>query len=348
MKGIPKHYASIPGIYSFIKSLRQAYSYFIPLGSTNEPPQLLIDTLLCAEKYFDKITFVSRSDLIPKFKQIFPDIVCIDVESLCKPSFSSNYIGLVESKVISSNHPPTELLCLERWHYMNECFKEGSLDSRYPCAVLDWDTFLLDPVSVAIDQHLLSVDPLKSITGFIELGIDVCLDHQSFPLYDICPSLIILAHEHVILFCDFLSRMLNGTLDVSRIYKGRFFNDMSIWSCVISHCVVFRNHSIFDLDRYPYTHGIFFDHNIRIPDQKNTVDFEMQEFPVDKRFRCTSSPTLEIKKMFFADGGIVVRSKTNEYRLGCIHFSGVEAKYIYHCYFRDKLTRRSTKPIVRP
>jgi len=318
-------------------NVKQAYSHFFPLGSLSEPPQLLIDTLSSAAGFFERIVIVSTEQLLAKLQALIPNLVCIDITSLKPPAFSKRYIDLVEEKIIRSNHPPTELLCLERWHYMNECYGEGFLCRGYPCTVLDWDTFLLQPLCEAIDHHLGSPMPLQSITGFIELGVDICKQQDSFPLYDVCPSLMILANEHVQVFCNILERVLARDNDLQRIYKSRLFNDMSIWSCVVSECITKRHHKIIDLDRYPLTSGIFFDHNIRIGWQRNLTKFEMEEFHIDERFRCSKNQMLQIKKMNFTGGGIEVSADGKFYKLGCIHFSGVEAKYVYHTFFRNRL-----------
>lgn len=315
----------------------QAYSYFVPLCDSSPIPILLIDTLSQAQKYFTKITLITTVGVIDVVKNILPDIVCIDRSSLEEPDYIRYYISLIDLEIISSNHPPTEILCLDRWHYMNQSFEKGYLDSRSPCVVLDWDTFLFDSAKVALSCHLDALDPLRTFTCFLGLGVDVSSSSANFPVFDICPNFIIISHEHVSLFCSEALKILSNEHTVRRIYSSRLFNDMSIWSCVVSRCIIQRDHTIIDLDSFPESHRVFFDHNVRISWQRNLKCFDMESYKVDKAYRCTEADQLRIKNIYISDGKFYVVSNEQPFLLGCLHLSGVEAKYIYFKFLRKPI-----------
>jgi hypothetical protein len=270
-------------------------------------------------------------------KNILPDIVCVDRSSLKEADYNKYYLNLIDLEIISSNHPPTEILCLDRWHYMNQSFEKGYLDSRSPCVVLDWDTFMFDSAEVSLNCHLNALDPIRTFTGFLGLGVDVSSSSANFPVFDICPNFIIISHELVSLFCSEALKILSNENTVRRIYSSRLFNDMSLWSCVVSRCIIKREHTIIDLDSFPESHRVFFDHNVRISWQRNLKCFNMKSYIIDKAYRFNEADQLSIKNIYISEDKLYVVNNDQPFLLGCLHLSGVEAKYIYFNFLRKPI-----------
>ena len=116
-----------------------------------------------------------------------------------------------------------------------------------------------------------------------------------------------------------------------KAYSNRFFNDMSIWSIVVSHLIILaKNGRVIDLDVMAESLSIFCDHNIRVDYQGQLASFEMEEFNVPRSYNYSGKNQFNIKKIFFSSmNPPYVQAKDQRLmKLACAHFQGVESKYI--------------------
>ena len=128
----------------------QAFIYF--QSDQERVPELLIDNLTKSLSLHNKIIVVTNQRYLEAISNLDTRIIAIDESIFLLDELEKLYYHQINNKVISSNHPPTELLCLKRWLALEKCYELKFLDIDNATTILDWDTFIFNSAKIALES----------------------------------------------------------------------------------------------------------------------------------------------------------------------------------------------------
>jgi hypothetical protein len=222
------------------------------------------------------------------------------------------------------------LLCLRRWQVLFSLFDELVFKPDDLVICIDWDTFLFKPINKLIQYLNDKHDPaLPFLACFFRNGLRDSVLAGNIPIFEICPNLLFINKRSIDIYASLVSHILINQDNLKRIFINRFFNDMSIFSVLVSWLFVhFSCDCVFDLDLISDEVEIFTDHNLRVQWQGRHY-FLTNKYTIPSYIDYTNSGFVELK-WFKVIGGIpyVQTNKGDYICCSCLHFSSIEAKYL--------------------
>ena len=299
-------------------------------GRSPNAPEILIECIYRLSLYTDSSVVVTNSEYIHQLSQKFENIVFLD-NLLFEPSKSETlYKECVGNKYIRSNHPETEILCLRRWEVLSKLYIQGYLSCKEPVLCLDWDTLLFEPIH-KLNKRILDkyTNNNPFVVAFYKNGLRGSSAEGKLPLFETCPNLIYMNEQSIRLYVSIVLKILSNRKLLTSIFANRFYNDMSVFSVLISHIFRYDQYgSVFDLDDLSDEVEIFSDHNIRVPNQ-GKHSFVTHAYSIPPQIDYTGDGVLRVKKLIFKEAiPYVITKSGKQLSCACLHFSGVEAKYL--------------------
>lgn len=224
------------------------------------------------------------------------------------------YIDLIQTGKITSNHPPTEVHCLNRWFLMKEsCMSEGSSLLSF-----DWDTFITHRFRDSVLQDLSQLDLVMYEWNGVKTNT---------PIWSICPNLTYASIKALNSYFFYLEKHL----DIASIGKYACvgnFSDMQTWSSVYSHIRYLSTGLMASSwDMVVGDCGIAFDHNIHCVNElgigfvQKTYSLPSGALYTGKKisFNSSAQPCYEVLTL----GGVKRKTPLS------LHYQGVHAKELF-------------------
>jgi len=314
--------------------MKQAgYLYFY--DQTAEYSPILHLSVLCASSVFSRLHLCLSERLYTTFSASIRLPKSVTLHRIEDYSLSSPLIKrldrLYAGNILSSNCPPVERHCVNRWIFLdqNACFGEEEL------FCIDWDTLVfrsLESYSDLLEKIDLAASNLYTLGWH---------NPPSEPIWSLCPNMLYIRKPALEEYLLYLEKYISYSECYGSIVSG-FFCDMQPWSSVLSAIMVKRS-GLAALDFNKHSSALpVVDHNVRI---LSDCDLEFQEMryyfsPGTKTFLNTSY--LPAKQIVFSktyDPFFVLREQSlavipehlnspNLRAAACIHFSGVEGKHL--------------------
>jgi hypothetical protein len=292
-------------------------------------------SLLCASTTFETL-YLCLSEKQCKFysaNRLLPaNIVLIPiVESSFKETILTTLEDLYQSGRITSNCPPVERHCINRWLYLKSMSFFGE-DSLF---CLDWDTLVFSSLKsyfTEVQGYDLAASNLFN-TGWSTANIPF------EPIWSLCPNMLFLSANALDLYIIFLKKYLHYCLESRSIVTG-FFCDMQPWSSVISTVMAGKSKlHLLDLNSLVAKLPVV-DHNVRGLTDCGLQFEDMRYYFQPGTQTYLNEKYLRAKHIVFSTTGhpfFVLKNSPSSgtqsplpdlKSAGAIHFSGVEGKYL--------------------
>ncbi len=232
------------------------------------------------------------------------------------------YMRLINSGVVQSNHPPTEVHCIFRWILLHEIMAKSNLSRIF---VFDWDTILLPGCHEVLEKH----------TAGLVMHLSNC--DYTHPIFILCPHAAIVDQYSVSLYVQFLAHYLR--IASTRSFLPLYFSDIPPWSSVISKRIL-SGYSVSDWNEISMANGFYCCSNLRDDGGPLTPD-RISYLIDDERFNFmpNGQEHLSVHNYYIDSGQVRLRGRCDDYAhtsvwtAPWIHFSGTEGKYIFFKYF---------------
>ena len=215
-----------------------SYLYFYPLGQSKDVPFLLTQSIKRAAACTDKVIVAGPIEYKETLQKLCNNLLFFEVNPDFSDSVSiSTYTQLVSQGVIKSNHPPTEIHCINRWLFLDKLFRTNSLPLDVNIVSVDWDCLLFSPFREVLSRIDIFFSRLQNTHGhhlpLLVSHVQDAIHNQvdDLPIFNICPSVLI-ANSHTINLYQyylsiFFSAFLHGSnVRLNRLFSRKFFSDM--------------------------------------------------------------------------------------------------------------------------
>ena len=250
--------------------------------------------------------------------------VNVERQQIYSNPFICEYLRLIGSGTINSNHPPTEVQCIYRWILLRDLMSVNQISRTF---TFDWDTILLPGCHEVVAQQ----------SAGLVMHLNNC--DYTHPIFILCPHAAIADKDSVSSYVEYLGHYLN--LASARAFLPLYFSDIPPWSSVISRRIL-SGLSVSDWNTVSMPKGFYCCSNFR-DDGGALVPERTQYLVDDKRFNFlpNGQEYLSVHNYFVECGQVKVRGRSGSYAgtwtAPWIHFSGTEGKYIFFKYFMEPM-----------
>jgi len=318
-----------------------AYLYFY--SETPVIPDLLKLSVSAAALAFEKIYLsVSKQHYhLIKSAHIFPENVIIDeIESdFFKHELLAELQVYYKDHIIKSNSPHIELHCINRWLHLK---KRNMFDNQHIFSI-DWDTIVFKGISQYFDD-LSGIDLAATNLASYNFKYE--------PIWALCPNMLFLSKYALDYYIFFLQKYICYSRRGKSIIKGNFC-DMHPWSSVISLSISSKvDLRLLNFNDYISSHPAI-DHNFRVMQDCGSVFKSHKYYLPSNADKYIPTDYLLAKELIFSPNGkpyflldVPLASENISFldkkwlkEVACVHFSGVEAKYILFSVFLEDILR---------
>ena len=312
-----------------------AYLYFY--SETPTIPDLLKISVSSAALVFNKVYLSVSKNHFEQLKssQIFSENVIVDEinSDFANHKLLAELQIYYEKNIIKSNSPHIELHCINRWLHL----KKNNMFGNQQIFSIDWDTIVFKGIS----QYFEDIK-----------GIDLAATNLSAynfknePIWALCPNMLFLSSRALDYYIKFLDIYIAYSRRGKSIIKGNFC-DMHPWSSVISLSICGKvDLKLLNFNDYISTHPAV-EHNFRVMKDCGAAFKSHKYYLPPKVDKYINTDYLLAKELIFSPNGkpyfvldVQCSSEDNVLtdnnwlkEVACVHFSGVEAKYVLFSVF---------------